>query len=79
MVLHLDFSQVGGTIDNMEKNFDEYCGAKFDYFVDYYNNVYSEDFIKKVHDAKDANMKLTPMASTAMCSRSSRATLPASS
>ena len=59
MVLHLDFSQVGGTIDNMEKNFDEYCGAKFDYFVDYYNNVYSEDFIKKVHDAKDANMKLT--------------------
>ena len=43
----------------MEKNFDEYCGAKFDYFVDYYNDVYSEDFIKKVHDAKDANMKLT--------------------
>ncbi len=43
----------------MEKNFDEYCGAKFDYFVDYYDNVYSEDFIKKVHDAKDANMKLT--------------------
>ncbi len=59
MVLHLDFSQVGGTIDSMEENFNVYCGAKFDYFVDYYNDVYSEEFIASVHKAKDANTKLT--------------------
>ena len=59
MVLHLDFSQVGGTIDSMQENFNVYCGAKFDYFVDYYNDIYSEEFIASVHNAKDANAKLT--------------------
>ena len=33
-VLHLDFSQVGGTIHDLEKNFDKYCRVKFDSFAD---------------------------------------------
>lgn len=58
-ILYLDFSQVGGDIDSLEKNFDMYCGVKLDSFVDIYKDKYSPDFIKKVHDAKDATEKLT--------------------
>ena len=58
-ILYLDFSQVGGDIDTLEKNFDMYCGVKLDSFVDIYKDKYATDFIKKVHETKDAMGKLT--------------------
>ena len=57
-VLHLDFSQVGGTIEKLEENFDKYCRVKLDSFVDIYRNYYSEDFIKKVESSATAIDKL---------------------
>ncbi len=58
-ILHLDFSLVGGDIDELERNFNAYCAIKFDYFVDNYSNIYSENFIKDVHEAETAMDKLT--------------------
>ena len=58
-ILYLDFSQVGGDIDNLEKNFDSYCKVCFDYFVNKYEGIYSQEFIKQVHAAANAMDKLT--------------------
>lgn len=58
-ILYLDFSQVGGDIDSLEKNFDMYCCVKLDSFVDIYQEKYTTDFIQKVHETKDAIGKLT--------------------
>ena len=58
-ILHLDFSLVGGDVKNLERNFNAYCAVSFDYFVDKYSNIYSEDFIKQVHEANKAMDKLT--------------------
>ena len=57
-ILHLDFSQVGGTIEKLEENFDKYCRVKLDSFVDIYREYYSEDFIEKVETASTAVDKL---------------------
>ena len=57
-VLHLDFSQVGGTIENLEENFDKYCKVKLDSFVDIYRVFYSDEFVKKVESATTAVDKL---------------------
>ena len=57
-ILHLDFSQVGGTIEKLEENFDKYCRVKFDSFVDIYREYYSEEFVKKVEAAEYAIDKL---------------------
>ena len=57
-VMHLDFSQVGGTIEELEKNFDKYCKVKFDSFIDIYREFYSEDFVRKVETAEYATDKL---------------------
>ena len=58
-ILHLDFSQVGGTIEKLEENFDKYCRVKFDSFVDIYREYYSEEFVKRVETAEYATDKLT--------------------
>lgn len=58
LVLYLDFSQVGGRIDQLEEKFNRYCKVKLDSFVDVYRQYYSEDFVKKVFEAKDAVDKL---------------------
>ena len=57
-VLHLDFSQVGGSIESLEENFDKYCRVKFDSFVDIYRDYYDDDFVKKVEVAEYAIDKL---------------------
>ena len=57
-VLHLDFSQVGGSIDKLEENFDKYCRVKFDSFADIYKEYYPEDFVRKVRAAEYAIDKL---------------------
>ena len=58
LVLYLDFSQVGGRIDQLEDKFNRYCKVKLDSFVDVYRQYYSEDFVKKVFEAEDAVDKL---------------------
>ncbi len=58
LVLHLDFSQVGGTIDSLEDNFDAYCGVMLDSFADTYRRYYSDDFVKKVLGAKNTTEKI---------------------
>ena len=57
-VLYLDFSQVGGTIDTLEQNFDSYCGVKLNSFVDIYRDFYTEDFVRTVHETPHASDKL---------------------
>ena len=57
-VLHLDFSQVGGSIEQLEENFDKYCRIKFNSFVDIYKDFYTNDFIKQVRNAETAIDKL---------------------
>ena len=48
-VLHLDFSRIGGNVDNIEKNFQIYCSRTLDAFVykykeDYHQNISDEVF-----------------------------------
>jgi len=57
-VLHLDFSQVGGKIENLEENFDFYLGINLDGFVRDYAEYYSEETRKKVYETKYAGGKL---------------------
>ena len=57
-VLHLDFSQVGGDIEHLAENFDAYCGAMLDNYVDVYSTSYGEDFVSKVHSTQRATNKL---------------------
>ena len=57
-MLHLDFSQVGGDIEHLAENFDAYCGAMLDGYVDIYRDSYSESFVKKVQETPRATLKL---------------------
>ena len=57
-ILHLDFSQVGGTIETLEENFDKYCRVKLDSFVDIYREYYSAEFVRKVEEEPKATDKL---------------------
>ena len=57
-VLHLDFSQVGGTIDNLEDNFNLYLGTEIDGFVRDYAEYYSDETIQNVRATKNAGGKL---------------------
>ena len=57
-VLHLDFSQVGGKIENLEENFNFYLGINLDGFVRDYAEYYSEETRKKVCETTYAGGKL---------------------
>lgn len=46
-VLHLDFSQVGGSIEKLEQNFNFYLGVELDGFIRDYQEYYSEYAIKR--------------------------------
>lgn len=45
-VLHLDFSRIGGSVDNIEKNFQIYCSRTLDAFV----YKYKEDYPQNISD-----------------------------
>ena len=47
----------GGSIEQLEDKFDRYCKVGLDSFVDVYHQYYSEEFVKKVFDAEDADDK----------------------
>lgn len=57
-VLFLDFSQVSGNIDSLERNFDFYCSVKLDGFMRRYGEAYSEETREKVRKAEYAMDKL---------------------
>ena len=57
-VLYLDFSQIGGSTEKLEENFDKYCKVKLDSFIDIYRDFYTDEFIKKIATAESAADKL---------------------
>ena len=57
-ILHLDFSQVGGTIERLEESFNSYCRIKLDSFVDIYQDAYSKEFVDRVKKSEEATEKL---------------------
>ena len=57
-VLHLDFSQVGGTIEKLEENFNFYLGMQLDGFINEYAEYYSEETKEKVKSIGYAAGKL---------------------
>ena len=57
-VLHLDFSMVGSDLENLYENFNKYCGAVVDDFIDSYQRFYSPRTIERVHSENTAAGKL---------------------
>jgi len=57
-VLHLDFSQVTGTIDELKDNFDDYCGIKLDGFAQQYEHLFYDGFAKDMKQRDWATKKL---------------------
>ncbi len=57
-VLHLDFSQVGGTIDRLEEKFDSYLRVQLDAFMEAYRGYYDDETATLVKEAKAATEKL---------------------
>ena len=64
-VMHLDFSQIGGTIDELEKRFDEYLCYRLDDFVNKYANDYPDYFIKAFFECKTYTGKLIQITTIA--------------
>lgn len=64
-VMHLDFSQVGGSIENLEEKFNFYLGVQLNGFIRDYLDFYSEKVQKQVEAAKDAGVKLAIIQSEA--------------
>ncbi len=64
-VLYLDFSQVGGAIDNLEQKFNFYLGVQLNTFVRYYDDLYSEVIKQRVYATEDAGGKLAIIQSEA--------------
>ena len=48
LVLYLDFSQVGGSIDQVEEKFNAYCGTQLNGFVRDYERLYPKGLFKKL-------------------------------
>ena len=64
-VLHLDFSQVGGTIEKLEENFNFYLGIALDGFIRDYIEYYSDEVKQKVYATDYAGGKLAIIQSEA--------------
>ena len=57
-VLYLDFSQVGGSIEQLEEKFNSYCCICLNDFMDMYADLYPLETRKSFYEAKDAGLKL---------------------
>ncbi|MBR2250458.1 MAG: ATP-binding protein [Prevotella sp.] len=57
-VLHLDFSLVTGTIDELNNNFNQYCGMVVDAFADQYEKRFFDGFAVKMAETHGAVGKL---------------------
>ena len=60
-VLHLDFSQVGGSIEKLEENFNFYLNAALDGFINDYAEFYSEELKQEIKATDYAGGKLILM------------------
>ena len=57
-MLYLDFSQVGGDIDQISTHFEEYCKVKLDGFMRKYQNEYPEVVVKAFLEIQTVSGKL---------------------
>ena len=57
-VLFLDFSKIGGTIEQLEENFNAYCNECIDSFMETYQEYYPARVVENVLNAKTAARKL---------------------
>ena len=57
-VLHLDFSQVGGTTERLAENFNEYCCIVLNDFMDVYGDFYPKETKTMFYASNDAGAKL---------------------
>ena len=64
-VLHLDFSQVTGTIDELKGNFDDYCGIVIDSFARRYEYLFYKGFADDMKQWDWASKKLNFLGSMA--------------
>ena len=64
-VMHLDFSQIGGTIEELEKKFDQYLGFMLNNFVRKYVDDYPDYFLKELLEEKSGTNKLIMITSIA--------------
>ena len=64
-VLHLDFSQVTGTIDELKGNFDDYCGIVIDSFARRYEYLFYKGFADDMKQRDWASKKLNFLGSMA--------------
>jgi len=64
-VLHLDFSQVTGTIDELKASFDSYCGIVIDSFARRYEQLFYEGFAMDMKQWDWASKKLNFLGSMA--------------
>ena len=64
-VMHLDFSQIGGTIDELEKKFDQYLRFMLNNFVRKYVDDYPDYFLKELLEEKSGTNKLIMITSIA--------------
>ena len=64
-VMHLDFSRIGGTIDELEKKFDEYLCYTLNAFVRKYSDDYPDYFLKSFFECNTYTGKLIQITTTA--------------
>ena len=64
-VLHLDFSQIGGSVEDLPKKFNQYFGVMLDSFMDRYAAYYPERIVNAVYQKEDADGKFAIIAAAA--------------
>lgn len=65
LVLYLDFSYVGGTVEKVEENFNGYCNVQLDGFVKDYEEYFSDGFLDKFLQMHSAGNKLNAISDEA--------------
>ncbi len=64
-VMRLDFSLVNGGIDNVEKNFDTYCGNRMVEFAQKYEEYYYKGFADDIKKEQIATERINIITSAA--------------
>ncbi|MEG1729972.1 MAG: AAA family ATPase, partial [Bacteroidaceae bacterium] len=64
-VLYLDFSQIGGSISQLDGRFDEYCSIQLNQFVRKYNDDYPSYFADEFFALNNSASKLNMLTSQA--------------
>jgi len=68
-ILFFDYSKVGGDFNNVEKNFNTYCGGRIKQFLKDYKDFYDQDVINDVLAEPSAHQKLNIIANAAESAR----------